>query len=371
METVKINSNQNIVEKHFKYTDLFNILFFPIKINKTIRPKANPDVNVVLTNYSFLSFVPYLTINNLPADFEDFKYIYIDAPLINAIGDTQYSLSISNSAKTKSLFSGNGYSAQIYYDETKQTITGDSYTESYCCTNNVLKNAYDFSIDKTSLLPYELRTSRQLFVQIPSYLLGNAMSVFKNTIEPKYSYAPGTAADTEVSVFDTVSKSKASNEQPFYGDKIPGKNDVSNVPLGGISSADKKFSTYSLLSVKTAIVPALQGLYDFYKANVTPDNWELWLKFDIQDEMLKEMKGHVWTEFLNYINNPLEKTAYNGIDMTRFDSSLTTNSEWLDKNPILLGDYNSVQKLYTINQNKSFYEDKLFSIYLSKEPMGI
>ena len=25
METVKINNNQNIVEKHFKYTDLFNI----------------------------------------------------------------------------------------------------------------------------------------------------------------------------------------------------------------------------------------------------------------------------------------------------------------------------------------------------------
>lgn len=370
METVKINSNQNIVEKHFKYTDLFNILFFPIKINKTIRPKANAAVSVVLNSYSFLSFVPYLTINNLPADFEDFRYIYIDAPLINAIGNTPYSLSISNSAKTKSLFSGNGYSANITYNESAKSITGDSYTESYCCTNNVLKNTFDFSIDKSSFLPYELRNSRQLFIQIPSYLLNNAISIFKNTIEPKYNYSPGNTADTEISIFDAVSKSKTSNEQPFFGFRIEGENDVSNVTMG-ITTAENMNSTYNNINRPIDSATSYTQSYHLYKANVTPDNWELWLKFDIQDEMIKEMKGHTWTEFLNYINQPLEKTAYNGIDMTRFDSSLSTDSQWIDKNPKILSTFNLTNRLYTIMQNKSFYEDKLFSIYFSKEPMWI
>lgn len=366
METVKINNNQNIVEKHFKYTDLFNILFFPLLTNKIISPKANQGISLTLANMCFLSFVPYLIIDNLPADFEDFRYIYIDAPMIDAIGNTPYSLSISNSPKVKSLFSGTGTSAGIIYNEPKETLTGDSFTETYCCTNNVLKDTFDFSIDKTSLLPYEIRNSRQLYIQIPSYLLGNAISVFKNTIEPKYTYQHGFEK-VERSVFDNITVSKTSNEQPFFTtESIPVLEDSPTIVKEALSTAENKYRLASGLNTRLST--------DIYSATVTPDNWKASLTDDIFNERLKEMSGQTWSDFLNYINSPLENTSYNGIDKTNFVTRLITkNNGWENKNPISFKDTSTstVQRLYTINQNKSFYEDKLFSIFFSKDPMGI
>lgn len=367
METVKINNNQNIVEKHFNYTDLFNILFTPIQIYKRIQSKNTSDMaETILLNYAFFAFVPYLTIDNLPADFEDYRYIYINAPMINTLTDKPFSFSFSNNTKIKSLFSGCGTDAKITIEDSGH-ISGNDFSESYTCTNNVLSNTFDILINKQNIIPYDLRTSRKIYMQVPSFLIATSTNNIKNTIMPKAMLnTNGENIVTAKSIFDTIYYNPDSSQLPYTYTQTVENNIIVN---DGVTLSDTVYNTGRGVS-KTTLATRLSN--DTYKSSIEPDGHSADIINQIINGQIKEMSPKTYDDFINYINSPLENTSYNGIDKNKFDCFLSIpNKEWSITSPVLISDYIDTNMLNTIFQNKDFYKGKKFSIYFSKEPLGI
>lgn len=366
METVKINNNQNIVEKHFNYTDLFNILFTPIQVNKRIQSKNNVMEDTILLNYAFFAFVPYLTIDNLPADFEDYRYIYINAPMINTLTDKPFCFSFSNNTKIKSLFSGCGTNANIIV-ESSGRISGTDFSESYTCTNNVLTNTFDIPIDKQNIIPYDLRTSRKIYMQVPSFLIATSTNNIKNTIMPKAMLNINQRdIASEKSIFDTIYYNTDSSQLPYTYTTTEENNIIVDE---GVTLSDSVYNSGRGV-LKTPLATSLYK--EAYKSSVEPDGHSTAIINQIINGHIKELSPKTYNEFINYINSPLENTSYNGIDKNKFDCFLSIpNKDWSITPPVLLNDYLKSNMLTTIFQNKDFYKGKKFSIYFSKDPMGI
>lgn len=336
MDTVKINSNQNIVEKSFTYQELYDIFSMQFFVNLREYGQTN-----YVTQYGYLISPPIVTIDNLPADFEDYKYIYINAPFLDFFNNSDtpfnFALSFSMDRTTKQLFTGNGYNAN---DDSKTS-------EQFTLINNILTNTFDIATNKQQILPLSLSNVRKIYVQIPSpliiYALTNQAGLINvNTglhkISPQLPIYPTTDYHPNKVIAQNnreIGLTKAVRTQQ-YSTPLSSENIWWCQPFPYFMATPLDFS-------------AIKGkVYEKY--GITPDVFEKGFRDFVLDPYNNGRN-------IDFNNNTNEYVTFTGTPDTRHANDF----------PLSGTDTPDI----SINSNQTFMENKLINIYFAKQPMGI
>ena len=345
METVKINSNQNIVEKSFTYQELYNIFIAGFTVRKWTQ--MNPDV--MNNNPAYIIKPPIVTVNGLPSDFDSYKYIYINAPFLDFYNQTatpfNFPLAFSKDMKTTDLFTGNGFSSL----NSDGDPVAQNETEVFSMLETVLSETVDIQTNKQTLIPQLISSARELYIQIPAPLLIYALTNQLANISPTKIYDDNAKTTVQ----------KASYSQPYEFD--------GNAAFYNATSNGRELPNSNMV---------LQRLTSNKPRNDRPYGTQIipytgWSRaYDISSLFSSQEK---MTKFFDFVNNPLNKKDSDGntIDFSglpNFNSN--TNSIQTTSYRTDYVNWHGWQNI-PILSNPSFMNKKLINIYFSKEPMGI
>lgn len=350
METVKINNNQNIVEKSFTYQQLYDIFVGGFTIRK--KTMVNPDV--MNDNPGYIIKPPIVTVNGLPSDFENYKYIYINAPFLDFFNQTNtpfnFPLAFSKDMKTTDLFTGNGFSS-LNPDGTPEP---QSETEVFSMINDVLAETVDIQTNKQTLIPQVISSARELYIQIPAPLLIYALTNQLGSISPTKIYDNAKATNQKASYSQPYKAELGGMVEKFYNASPNGREmPNSNMILMSLDSSTNYLPRNNRAN-GTQIIPFTGWSRAFGMQSLFPSKEKM-------------------TKFFDFVNNPLNKinTDGNTIDFSglpNFNSN--TNSLQTTAYTVDYVNWHCGQNI-PILSNPSFMTKKLINIYFSKDPMGI